>query len=251
MYRIILYLLLFPAIFYGQTAQETVMQKLKFATIQFDSKEESGFIIATPYTKNYVGFSGSPFWASDVWNSADLLYNEKIYTLPELKYDCANDLMIITSYTNEGVKLLNLIPSFYPEIFINRKIKNNSESETQIRREHFIYYFATNEDKENGTPTGYYHYLIEKPVSLLCKYSSNIVDRDGQKAFIEEKKFYFMNDKKVFLIRRVDNFTEVFPQWKDKINTFAEENQIKTNLSFEIGDIKKLIEFINTLSSQK
>lgn len=253
MHRII-YLLLFPTLLMGQNStQDIIERKIKYAYSQLNVSDENEFIIATPYVKNYVGFTGTPFWVSDIWNSANVLYNGKLHNVPELKYDCANDLMIVTNYTPEGVKLLNLIPAFYPEIFINRKIYTNRQnkliSESQIKQEHFIYYIASNDEKEKGTPTGYYHYLTESKVSILCKYTSTIVDRDGQKTFMEGKKYYFMNDKKIYLIRRIENIIDVFPQWKDKTTSFVMENNIKANIS-DLDDIIRLIGFINTLSAQ-
>ena len=250
----ILYLLLFPALVYGQTAQETVARKLKFATEQFQTADESDFVVATTYVKNYAGIAGSPFWATEVWSSAEVLYKGKVYQVSELKYDCANDLMVIPRYTEEGVIFLNLIPNLYPEIFINMKHTGNMRgkmaSGIPVKREHFIFYPATKDEKSDGVPPGYYHYLIEKRVSLLCKYSSSIVDRNGQKAFEEEEGFYLQTDGKLSRIRRAGSFLDAFPQWKDNINTFIEENNINTLVSLDSGDIEKLIEFINTLSTQ-
>lgn len=252
MYRI-LFLLLFPAMVFGQTAQETVDRKLKLAKGQFQTTNESDFVIATPYVKNYAGIAGSPFWATDVWNSADILYKGIMYQVSELKYDCANDLMVIPRYTKEGVILLNLIPSVYPEITINKKIsspQHGMATKSYFKQEHFIFYSSTKEENSDGVSTGYYHYLIEKPVSLLCKYSSYIVERYGQKKFEEEVKYYFQKEGKLIRIRRVESFIDAFPQWKDPINSFVEENKINTMMSLESGTINNIIMFINTLSTQ-
>ena len=250
----ILYLLLFPVLVYGQTSQETVERKLKFATSQFQMTDKSDFVVATPYIKTYAGIAGSPFWATELWSSAEVQYKGKVYQVSELKYDCANDLMVIPRYTEDGLILLNLIPSYYPEIFINIKLTGNLRgkmaSEISVKREHFIFYSATKDEKSEGISLGYYHYLIEKPVSLLCKYSSSIVERSGRKAFEEEVTFYLQKDGNLLRIRRVGSFLDAFPQWKDKINTFVEENNINTLLSLDSGNIVKLIEFINTLSTQ-
>jgi hypothetical protein len=250
----ILYLLLFPVMVYGQTAQEIIRHKLTFATEQFQTTNESEFVIATPYIKTYAGIAGSPFWATDIWNSAEIQYKGKMYPVSELKYDCANDVMVIPKYTKEGVLLLNLIPSIYPEIFINMKYTGNLRgkmaSEIPMKREHFIFYSTSKDEKSEGVSTGYYHYLIEKQVSLLCKYSSSIVDRNSQRTFEEELKFYLQKDGKLSEIRRTGNLLEAFPQWKDKINTFVEANNINTVLSLNAENIDKLIEFINTLSTQ-
>jgi len=253
MYRI-LFLLLFPALVYGQTAQETVERKLKFAKGQFQTTDQSDFIVATPYVKTYAGIAGSPFWATDIWNSAEIQYKGKVYHVSEIKYDCANDLMVISEYTKDGVVLLNLIPSLYPEIFINIKhsgnLHGNMTSEILVNREHFIFYQSTNEEESNGVSSGYYHYLIEKHVSLLCKYSSSIVERNGLKIFNEEVRFYLQKDGKLTRIRRVGSFLDTFPQWKDKINRFVKENDINTLILLDSDDIEKLIEFINTLSTK-
>jgi len=123
-------------------------------------------------------------------------------------------------------------------------------SEIPVKREHFIFYSASKDEKSDGVPPGYYHYLIEKPVSLLCKYSSSVVDRNGQRSFEEEVKFYLQKDGKLLRIHRVGSFIDAFPQWKDKINTFVEENNINTLLSLDSEAIVKLIEYINTLSTQ-
>lgn len=250
----ILYLLLLPALVNGQTAQETVERKLTFATGQFQTTDESDFVVATPYVKNYAGIAGSPFWATEVWSSAEVLYKGKVYKVSELKYDCANDLMVIPRYTEQGVLFLNLIPTFYPEICINVRHTGNLHgmmaSEIPVKREHFIFYSASKDEKSDGVPPGYYHYLIEKPVSLLCKYSSSVVDRNGQRSFEEEVKFYLQKDGKLLRIHRVGSFIDAFPQWKDKINTFVEENNINTLLSLDSEAIVKLIEYINTLSTQ-
>jgi len=250
----ILYLLLLPVLVCGQTAQETVERKLKSTTGQFQQTNESDFIVATPYIKSYAGIVGSPFWATKVWNSADIQYKGKLYQVSELKYDCANDLMVIPQYTEDGLKLLNLIPSIYPDIFINIKNSGNQHrskaSEINVMREHFIFYQATKDEKSDGIPLGYYHYIIEKPVSLLCKYTSSIVDRNGQKFFEEEQNYFLQKDGKLLRIHRVGSFLDVFPLWKDKINAFVEANNINTLMSLESGDIEKLIEFINTLFIQ-
>lgn len=194
MYRI-LCLLLFPVLVYGQTAQEVVKQKQKITTERFQKNDENDFVVATPYIKNYVGINGSPFWATEFWSSADVLFKGKIYQLSQLKYDCLNDLMVIPRYTDDGVTFLNLIPSFYPEIYINVNYRGNQRvnvtSEQLFKREHFIYYQATKDEKNDGVLSGYYHYTIEKRISLLCKSTSSIIDRNGQKAFEEEEKYFF------------------------------------------------------------
>ena len=250
----ILYLLLFPALVYGQTAQETVERKLKFANEQFQTSDKSNFIVATPYIKNYAGIAGSQFWNTEVWCSAEVLYKGNVYPVPELKYDCTNDLMVIPRYSEQGLQLLNLIPSCYPEVFINIKYTGNLHgkvvSEIPFKREHFIFYPSSKDEKSDGIPSGYYHYLIEKQVSLLCKYSSIIMEINGQKAFQEEKKFFLQKDGKLLRIRRVGNFIEAFPPLKDKINAYVDENKINTLLSLDSGEIEKLIEFINTLSTK-
>jgi len=251
----ILCLLVFPAVVHGQTAQETVERKLEFATGQFQTTDEGDFVVATPYVKSHAGVTGSPFWATDVWCNAEVLYKGEMHQVPELKYDCANDLMVIPRYTEEGVIYLNLIPVFYSEIFIYIKhtgnLRGKVASGSAAKREHFIFYPATKDERSDGTPPGYYHYLIEKPVSLLCKYSSSIVDHNGRKAFEEdEEKFYLQEDGTLSRIRRVGSFLDAFPQWKDKINTFVEENKINTMVLLNSGDNEKLIEFINTLSPQ-
>jgi len=252
--RRILFLLLFPAFVYGQTAQEIVERKLKFTTSQFQTTDISDFVVATAYVKTYAGITGSPFWATDVWNSAEILFKGKTFKVSELKYDCANDLMVIPKYTEKGVILLNLIPAFYPEIFINIKhtgnLRGKMVTEIPINREHFIYYTTSKDEKSEGVSSGYYHYLIEKPLSLLCKYTSSIIDRNGQKAFEEEKKYYLQNKGKILQIRRVSSFLELFPQWKDKINNFVEENNINTLVSLDFEDIEKLIDFTNKLLTQ-
>ena len=250
----ILFLLLFPAMVYGQTAQETVERKLKSTTSQFKELNETDVVVATPYTKSYAGIAGSPFWSSDVWCSADVKYKGIMYQITELKYDCANDLMVIPKYTNDGVQLLNLIPSIYPEITINKKVKSNQNgkiaSETTIYKEHFIYYPATKDENNDGVSSGYYHYVIEKTFSLLCKYTSSVVERNGQKIFDEEVKYYLQKDGKLLKIHRAEIFLNAFPLWKDKINAFIEDNKINTLVSLDSGNIEKLIEFINTLSPQ-
>ena len=250
----ILSLLLLPVLIYGQSAQETVDSKLKFEKGQFQTTNESDFVVATPYIKNYAGIVGSPFWATDIWNSAEVLYKGKMYQVSELKYDCANDLMVIPRYTKEGILLVNLVPVIYPEIFINIKLTGNAHgtvaSDISVKREHFIFYQTTKDDKSDEVPQGYYHYLIEKPVSLLCRYTSSIVERSNQKFFNEEERFFLQKEGKVSRIRRVNSLLEAFPQWKDKINTFVEENNISTLVLLNSGDIVKLIEFINSLSTQ-
>jgi len=232
-----------------------VERKVKSATGQFQTTDESDFVIATPYVKRYASIAGSPFWATDVWSSADILYKSKLYHVSGLKYDCANDLMVIPSYTEEGVVYLNLIPTFYPGIYINMKytgsLRGTEAAEIPVKREHFIFYPATKDEKSDGVPPGYYHYLIEKQVSLLCKYSSSISDRNGQKSFVEdEAKFYLQKDGKLSRVRRVSNYLDAFPRWKDTINTFVEEHKINTLLTLDRGDNEKLIEFINIISTR-
>jgi hypothetical protein len=239
---------------YGQTAQETVDRKLTFAKEQFQTTNENNFVVATPYIKSYAGIAGSPFWSTDVWSSAELLYKGKMCQVSELKYDCANDLMVIPSYTKDGIQLLNLIPSIYPDIYINIKHTGNQHgkmtSDIPITREHFIFYQSTKDEKNEGVPSGYYHFIIEKTISLLCKYSSNIVERSNLKAFEEEETFYLQNDGKLLKIHRVGSFVEAFPLLKDKINSFVEENNINTLVSLNLDTIEKLIEFLNTQSSK-
>jgi hypothetical protein len=251
--RRILYLLFFPVFVFGQTAQETVDRKLKFATEQFQTNNESDFVVATPYIKSYVGIAGSPFWATDVWSSAEVVFKGKTYKVSELKYDCANDLMVLPSYTKEGIELLNLIPSCYPELYINIKQysnqRGNGASEIVVKREHFIFYAASKEEKIEGVPFGYYHFLQEKRFPLLCKYSSTIVERSNQKAFEEEQKYYLQKEGKLVWLHRVGSFIDAFPQWKDKINSFVEENNISTLVSLDFVVIEKLVAFINKQST--
>lgn len=245
-------MVLLPVFAIGQTAQETVDRKLNHAAQQFSTNSEIDAVVATPYTKNYAGIAGSPFWATEVWSRAEVMYKGRLHPVNELKYDCANDLMVIPQYTEEGVRFMNLIPIFYPDIFITMKRAGNRRGkeakDIPTTREHFIFYPATEQEKSEGVVTGYYHYLIEKNQSLLGKYTSRIEERNGAKSFVEEVKYFMQNDGRLQRVRRVNSFLEAFPQWSDKIAAYVEDNRISTLATLGYEDIEKLVEYVNVLS---
>lgn len=242
--------LLFPTVLYGQSAQETIDEKLRYATELCSAIDQNNAIIATPYIRNYTSIAGSPFWTTDVWCSAEVLYKNRLFPLSQLKYESANDVMVFPSFTETGVVPLNLIPPLYSDVFINIPKSDKTDTEKSFKREHFMFYPATKEEKSEGIPLGYYHYIIEKPISLLGKYTSSIVERGSQKIFVTNESYFVYNKGKILPIKKVSNIVAIFPASKDIIMSFAESLDITPETTLSLQDMKKIIEYLNHISVQ-
>lgn len=257
MYKIY-FLLLLPALLLGQTAQETVALKQKTAMEQFQPAEGDDYMVGTPYIKTYIGVTGSPFWANGQWGKAEVLYKGIYYPVSMLKYDCANGLMVTVRYTERGPEYLSLVPNCYPEIILYTSEILSSGNVAGAKRVHvedatrerFIFHTVSSEETGEGISSGYYHYKIDKQIPLLCRYSREVVVSSGQKAFAQKEEFFLYEDGKLARIKRVASLEEAFPQWADKIEAFADNNQINKLLPMNADNTVSIMEFINTLSAQ-
>lgn len=257
MYKIYL-LLLFPVFAFRQTAQETVALKQKIATEQFQLAEGDDYMVGIPYIKVYPGVGGSPFWATGQWSKAEVLYKGTYYPVAMLKYDCANGVMVTVRYTENGPEYLSLVPTCYPEIILytrNILTSGTTSGSKQVRaedatRERFIFHAVAPDEAADGISSGYYHYRMDQKIPLLCRYSRDIIEQSGQKAFSQKEDFFLLQDNKLIRIKRVASLEDAFPQWAAKIEAYADENQINKLLPMNAENTISLMEFINTLSAQ-
>lgn len=257
MYKLYL-LILLPVFSYGQAAYETVASKQKATSEQFQPLEVDDYMVGTPYNKVYTGVAGSPFWVNGQWCKAEVLYKGAFHPVTMLKYDCANGMMVTVRYTERGPEYLSLVQNCYPEVilFVNTILTNGNSSgspKMQIgdtSRERFIFHSVSAEESADGISSGYYHYRIDKKIPLMCRYSREIVASSGQKTFVQKEEFFLLLDNKLVRIKRVASLEEAFPQWAEKIESFADENHINKLLPMNTDNTISILEFINTLSAQ-
>lgn len=247
-----------PVFAFGQQAQETIDRKATSAVKLFSDVASNDYLIATPFNKSYSAYYGSPFWRTDNWSKADIVYKGKVFSEPMLKYDCFTGQMLTLRYTEQGAKFLNLVSGCYPEIILyidNIVISKNAAGESKrsivgTSAERFVYHAVSAKEAADGISSGYFHYLIDRPVPLLCRYSCSLIERNGHKTFEVKEDFLLLSEGAFIRIRRLATIQETYPQWADAIERYAEQNTINKLLPLSRVHIASLIYFINTLQAK-
>lgn len=246
MFRLIAAVLL-PLSLAGQSVDSIVQRKLEASKQRCSVQTSQDYLVAIPYKETYLSVQGSPFWetrelvrdrvyVNDQWRKAKLHYKGGIYDVKMLRYDCKNNCMVTVQYTPDGAKYIQLVNGCYTQI--------------DLGGEPFIFHSASSEEEKNGTGSGYYHLILDGEADLLVKYIKSIGERSGIKRFEQKEESYIRYNGQVYKLKRLGVLTEIFPELKDSLVTYAEQNTINKLLPIGTEDANKLISHINTLLAQ-
>lgn len=236
MVRILLLLFCFTQLVSAQNLDSIVQRKIAATRASFISIPKEQFLVAIPYTANYVSVSGSQFYNNLTWQASKLTYKGKQYALKMLKYDCLNNQMVTVKYTLNGPEYLVLMPKLYPEVLLGD--------------DHFVYHVASKDEASAGVGSGYYHKQIEGDLSLWVTYKKGIKEQSGVKKFFQKAEPYISADNKVIKVRRLPSIISVFPQFSENITAFAHDNKINALLPLTVDETAKIVTYLNTLIVQ-
>jgi hypothetical protein len=219
---------------YAQNGTQTWLQDDKFQrTISVYDPDGKAFI------NKYNDIEGSPYFFDD-WKPCNITLNDnKVFTNVLLKFDIQAQSI---HYLNNNNKEMELQAGLIKEIvFIDSA--NNGRMEYRFQNG----FPPVNNRKE----TDFYEVLAQGKVMLLKLITKKInQERDDfsgetRSKFITSEEYYFFSKILLQKVRRDKSIFDLLWDKKDKVNDYVEKNKLSYK---SIDDIKKIIDYYNTLS---
>jgi hypothetical protein len=236
---LLLIMMTLPLIFNGQAKDEEALNYNWFDSIigLENSELHNGLIY---FEKYKVKNKKSQFFYSPDYLLGSVVFNDQTYFGLDLKYNVYDDEVLMRVENRFGGKTLQLY--------------KNKISGFTIKERRFIKIDFSSTNK--AFASGFYEVSKENPFFILfIKHRKKMNEHVGEKSvyheFEDQKKTYmFWYQDKYHLIKKVTDLTNLFPQHKEKLDSFYNNQEQKSNIRFA-AKLNSLLIYLGTLLPEK
>jgi len=169
--------------------------------------------------REYIGFKeaakGHQFLHSDLWQSANIVFDGFLYKDIDTRFDIYEQLVLIKHFDENG-RMVSIVPD-------QKKIKSFTIYDKFYLNMDFL------DTVKNSSKVGFLQVIYNGDIKVLAKREKNTVNSSLSnlyKEFREKERYFILKDNELYKISSKRAFLKVVPEYKKPLKKFARKRRM-------------------------